>query len=148
MTGNRFYVIFPRCFIPKTYPSPALSCVLSEIFVINLCNSRCQVLLRNKVMRTIHREALPCLVAVMDQGAYHIISWGWRYLQNYKEILNKIQTCPFWGASLYTEISYFLPSLDLHIPPSSNNFYYRCNKFILTLEKWNLLNIGTNNRGF
>ena len=96
MTGNSFYIISPRCFIRKLSPSPALSCVLSETLVINLCNSRRQILLRNKVMRTIHREALPCTAAAeMDQGAHCVISQGWCHLQSDKYILNKSWTCPF-----------------------------------------------------
>ena len=96
MTGNSFYIISPRCFIRKLSPSPALSCVLSETLVINLCNSRRQILLRNKVMRTVHREALPCTAAAeMDQGAHCVISQGWCHLQSDKYILNKSWTCPF-----------------------------------------------------
>lgn len=86
-TGNSFYIISPHCFIPKIYPSPALSCVVSEIFVTNPCTSRHQILLRSQVMRTIQREALPRTEATTELGTRHAISQGWCHLQSYKEIL-------------------------------------------------------------
>lgn len=69
--GNSFYIISPHCCIPKLYPSPALSCVVSESFMISLCNSRHRIRLWSKVMRTIQREALPGTVEVRDHKTHH-----------------------------------------------------------------------------
>lgn len=69
--GNSFYIISPHCCIPKIYPSPALSCVVSESFMISLCNSRHRIRLWSKVMRTIQREALPGTVEVRDHKTHH-----------------------------------------------------------------------------
>lgn len=147
MTRNRFYIISPRCFIPKVSPSPALSCVLSETLVINLCNSRHQILLRNKVMRTIHREALPCMVAAaMDQGAYRVIFQGWCHLQNDKYILNKIWICPFLRH--HSIWKYFIFFLTWVFTSCHQSTVFMKGATIVELEKWTLLNIGADNSGF
>ena len=147
MTGNSFYIISPCCFIPKVSPSPALSCVLSETLVINFCNSRRQILLWNKVMRTIHKEALPCTAAAaMDQGAHCVISQGWCRSQSDKYILNKIWTCPFLRHhSIWKSFIFFLTWIFTSCHQTT---FFMKGATIVELGNWNLLNIGADNSGF